>query len=717
MKDGAASSPPTRPALAPKSPAASQSTVPTPRAAPKSPTVTIYPLNADEYVEGLMSGAVESPVPVEELEAEGSEAGLSAAQVEELIKTANFSPGAKRQLLKAYKSKTPERKDKLSQEAKERAASLAAAAAAAAAAAEEVAAIVTPKLDRLISQFTAESDAQAKERAAQAEERELASNRNDKVLNRFDTVENAIERTYDEVAEARYEAAANHAEMLRLKRESDKEAAAEAKKQREREAKDRLDAAAARERQDAEQQAAAAARERQDAEQQAAAAARGRQDAEHQAAAAERDAQGAERDAQEAERRKARAFRTELFPKLVAAAAAAAAAPPLGKPLHTSAPRVRTGKTAPSASASVGGLTLQGLFGFSVTALEGGHKEAKDILLTLMNAKDVPFSRALLSTSAGLIKMLKEESTSVQASCLCAALSQMAGKSFAVVAAKLATTLLDAVLSPRASPKARAAHLEALSQMSVHSPSSTIYRVLASPKATVPSAPPDVREAMARCLGSLVESVDPVHVSHTESLSAMVALLEAKGKPVRKASLDMYHEVACVHFQLAFDLCAKPSRDDVKAELQKVLMAVHHAPPVVGPAEGLSSVGPLSALPPPVPPPVPPPPRGTPPPPPPPPPGAPPPPPPRPPPAARAIAPPPAPSAGVSFEAILREAMAKGQGGLRKTGLRAEDRAEERRAAASSAHYMAGPLAEALDKITSRNKMDGDDDSEEEDDE
>ena len=61
--------------------------------------------------------------------------------------------------------------------------------------------------------------------------------------------------------------------------------------------------------------------------------------------------------------------------------------------------------------------------------------------------------------------------------------------------------------------------------------------------------------------------------------------------------------------------------------------------------------------------------------------------------------------------------MAKGQGGLRKTGLRAEDRAEERRAAASSAHYMAGPLAEALDKITSRNKMDGDDDSEEEDDE
>ena len=29
---------------------------------------------------------------------------------------------------------------------------------------------------------------------------------------------------------------------------------------------------------------------------------------------------------------------------------------------------------------------------------------------------------------------------------------------------------------------------------------------------------------------------------------------------------------------------------------------------------------------------------------------------------------------------------------------------------------MAGPLAEALDKITSRNKMDGDDDNEEDDD-
>ena len=99
-----------------------------------------------------------------------------------------------------------------------------------------MAAIVTPKLDRLISQFTAESDAQAKERTAQTEERELASNRNDKVLNRFDTVDNAIERTHEveEVVESRYEAAqnhanaaANHAEMLRLNRESDKKAKAD----------------------------------------------------------------------------------------------------------------------------------------------------------------------------------------------------------------------------------------------------------------------------------------------------------------------------------------------------------------------------------------------------------------------------------------------------------------------------------------------------------
>ena len=107
-KAAAASSTPARPALAPKSPAAAQA---------KSPVVKLYPHSPLEYTEGLLSGAVKSPVPAAELDAEGpsDSPGLSAEQVEELLinQKGKFSPGSRKKLLAAYRAVTPQRKAKL----------------------------------------------------------------------------------------------------------------------------------------------------------------------------------------------------------------------------------------------------------------------------------------------------------------------------------------------------------------------------------------------------------------------------------------------------------------------------------------------------------------------------------------------------------------------------------------------------------------------------